>query len=78
MCCSSDPPTQFHRFRPFSSAPSSSYAALAHDYDYGFRDVSDNFVDDAQSHHDGEEDIAKIPVKAFFLSTRIMVLAVSI
>ncbi|XP_021740010.1 uncharacterized protein LOC110706392 isoform X1 [Chenopodium quinoa] len=77
LCSSSDPNTLlFQRFRPFSSAPSSSYAALAHDYDYGFRDFSQNYVDDNQdfqSHPDGVEegDVSKIPVKAFFLSTSI-------
>lgn len=71
---SSDPTTQFRRFRPFSSAPSSSYAALAHDLDYGFRDSSHNYVDEVQSCTDvdeqQQEEAAKIPVKAFFLSTR--------
>ncbi|KMT06976.1 hypothetical protein BVRB_6g153100 [Beta vulgaris subsp. vulgaris] len=72
---SSDPTTQFRRFRPFSSAPSSSYAALAHDLDYSLRDSSHNYVDEVQSCTDvdeqQQEEAAKIPVKAFFLSTSI-------
>lgn len=67
---------QFHRFRPFSYAPSSSYASLAHNYDYGIRDFNQSFVDDnddVQSRQDEEEQIARIPVKAFFLSTRFVI-----
>ncbi|KAL2904082.1 Sporulation protein RMD1 [Bienertia sinuspersici] len=71
--CSSDPKSQFQRSNPFSSIPSSSYSSLAHDFDYGLRDFShNNYVDEeVRSHFDGEEDTAKIPVKAFFLSTSI-------
>ncbi|XP_057542123.1 protein RETARDED ROOT GROWTH, mitochondrial [Amaranthus tricolor] len=60
---SSDPTTQFHRFKPFSS-PSSSSAALSQDFDYGFRDFSHNYVED-------DYETAKITVKAYFLSTSI-------
>ncbi|CAO2828732.1 unnamed protein product [Amaranthus hypochondriacus] len=63
---SSDPTTQFHhfKFKPFSSSASSSSAALSQDFDYGFRDFSHNYVED-------DDETAKIPVKAYFLSTSI-------
>lgn len=67
---SSDPISQFRIFRPFSSIPSSSSAALALDLDYGSRYFGENYADEVQSSEDGET-TAKIPVKAFFLSTSI-------
>ncbi|XP_057530770.1 protein RETARDED ROOT GROWTH, mitochondrial-like [Amaranthus tricolor] len=61
---SSDPTIQFFPFKPFSSSASSSSTALAHDFDYGFRDLSHFYVDE-------DRETAKIPVKAYFLSTSI-------
>ena len=61
---SSDPTIQFFPFKPFSSSASSSSTALAHDFDYGFRDLSHFYVDE-------DRETAKIPVKAYFLSTRL-------
>lgn len=65
----SDLTSQSRCFRPFSSLPSQS-AALAVDFDYGSRYFGQNYAEEVHSNEDGEE-AAKIPVKAFFLSTSI-------